>query len=195
MRTLRFPIVVALLALVVGCASPNPAPEPAPVAAEPQVAVTVALEPATLGAIENLHTQGGVFLASQPSAEDFRAAQQAGMRTVLDLRKPGEVTDFDEPTVVRELGLAYHNIGFKAPEELTDAVFDGALAVLRDSQARPVLMHCSSANRVGAIWIAYRVLDDGLSWEAALEEARTVGLRTDAFEARARAYVDAQRGL
>lgn len=186
MRQTRLASLIALLACAAACATPPS--EPVPVEHPPQAVATAALEPWTCGTIERLHTQGGVFLASQPAPEDFRDAKTGGVRTVIDLRRPGEVTDFDEPALVRELGLAYHNFGFKDPEQLTDAVFDGTLALLRDPQARPILMHCSSANRVGAVWLAHRVLDDGLGWEAALEEAHTVGLRTPAYEARARAY-------
>lgn len=193
MNSLRF-AGLALLAHATACSSPapNPEPAPAPAAHVPQAVVTQTLEPYTCGGIENLHTLGGVFLASQPAPDDFRDAKVGGVRTVIDLRLPGEVTDFDEPAVVRELGLAYHNFGFKAPESLTDEVFDGVRALLNDPEARPILMHCSSANRVGAVWLAHRVLDGGLAWEAALEEAHTVGLRTPAFEERAKAYVDAR---
>lgn len=191
---LRLPFALLLLAAACTSAAPNPEPAPAPPVHEPKAISTTALEPYTCGTIERLHTQGGVFLASQPAADDFRDAKAGGVRTVIDLREPGELTDFDEPAVVGALGLAYHNFGFKAPETLTDSVFDGARAVLNDPQARPILMHCASANRVGAIWLAHRVLDGGLTWEAALEEARTVGLRTPAYEERAKAYVDARQG-
>lgn len=192
MKTLRI-ASATLLALTGACSSPSPNPEPGPPVPLRDAVATPTLEPHTLGGIERLHTQGGVYLASQPAPDDFREAKSDGVRTVIDLRLPGEVTEFDEPALVRELGLAYHNFGFKTPESLSDEVFDGARAVLEDPQARPILMHCSSANRVGAVWLAHRVLDGGLTWEAALEEAHTVGLRTAAFEERARAYVDARR--
>jgi protein tyrosine phosphatase (PTP) superfamily phosphohydrolase (DUF442 family) len=54
---------------------------------------------------------------------------------------------------------------------------------------RPILLHCGSANRVGAVWLPYRVLDAGLAWDAALAEAKTIGLRTPALEAKAMDYV------
>lgn len=195
MRTPTPLLSVALLALACGCSSSDPepvaeaeaAPEPSP------VPVTEALEPFTCGEIPNLHMQGGVLLSGQPSADDLRAAAELGVRTVLDVRTAGEVTDFDEPALVEELGMQYRNFGFRSPEALTDEVFDGVRALLADPEAAPILFHCGSANRVGAVWLAHRVLDDGVAVEAAVEEAHAVGLRSAALEERALAYVEARR--
>lgn len=155
---------------------------------EHRAIVTDSLEPYECGSITRLHTYGGVFLASQPAPEDLRQAKDGGIHTVVNLRKPGEI-EWDEGAVVEDLGLEYHNIPFSGPEELTDEVFDRVREILNDETKRPVLLHCSSANRVGAIWLAHRVLDDGLVAEAAIEEARTVGLGSDAYEAKALDYV------
>ena len=54
----------------------------------------------------------------------------------------------------------------------------------------PTLLHCAVADRVGAIWYAYRRLDGHLSPEAAKREADTVGLRSPAYLDRAREYVE-----
>jgi hypothetical protein len=54
---------------------------------------------------------------------------------------------------------------------------------------RPLLFHCASANRVGANWIPYRMLDQGVTWEQAVDEARAMGLRTEAYVDLARDYV------
>jgi len=86
--------------------------------------------------------------------------------------------------------MAYETFGFQQQEELTDAVFDGARKALAPADGAPILLHCSSANRVGAIWLAHRVLDDGLPYGDALVEAETVGLKSSAFRDRAKAYID-----
>ena len=88
--------------------------------------------------------------------------------------------------------MAYANPGFQGPDQLTDTVLDESLALLRDAD-RPLLMHCASANRTGAVWLAHRVLDGGLSVDQALIEARTVGLRSPAYEARVLEYVTRHR--
>jgi len=146
------------------------------------------LEPYSCGSVKRLHTYGGIFLASQPEKEDFKQAKDGGVKTVINLRRKDELS-WDEEAAVKELGLEYHHVPFKAPEELTDEVFDRTRNLLRDSSKKPILLHCASANRVGAIWLVHRAVDDGLSFESAMEEARVVGLKMPAYEEKAKAYI------
>ncbi len=150
------------------------------------------LEPYECGSISRIHVFGDVFLAGQPAPEDFEHARDGGIRTVVNLRHEEEI-GFDERAVVESLGLNYINIPFKAPEELTDAVFDRMRELLNQAE-RPILVHCSSANRVGAVWIPWRVLDQGASLEEAVLEARTIGLRSPVYEQKARDYVASRLG-
>jgi protein tyrosine phosphatase (PTP) superfamily phosphohydrolase (DUF442 family) len=55
---------------------------------------------------------------------------------------------------------------------------------------RPLLFHCASANRVGALWLPYRVLDNGITYDAALAEAKQVGLRAPGMETKAKDYIE-----
>ena len=146
------------------------------------------LEAATLGSTRNVHSFGKNLLCGQPSVEDFAEAKRRGIKTVITLRQEGEI-DWDEGAVVKELGLSFHRFGFRAPDTLKDEIFDKARRVLADSKKKPLLLHCGSANRVGAIWVAHRVLDHGLSVEDALKEAKKVGLRTDAYREKAVDYI------
>ena len=145
------------------------------------------LEPATCGAVERLHTFEGVLLASQPDPEDFELLQRDGLATVVNQRLPEEI-EFDERALVEGLGMTYLEPSFRGVEQLTDDVLDESRAILRDAE-RPLLLHCASANRVGAVWLAHRMLDGGLTRDAALTEARRVGLRSPAYEARVLEYV------
>ncbi len=148
------------------------------------------LEPYQCGTIDRLHTYGGVFLASQPQPGDFQQAREGGVKTVINLRLPGEVKDFDEAQIVTDLGMQYHNPGFKDPDTLTDDVFDQVRRLLNDPQNKPILLHCSSANRVGTVWLAHRVLDGGVPYAHALAEAKAVGLKLPAYEQKAKDYID-----
>lgn len=190
--------LAALLALALAaCASEEPRPAPArpqTSASRPlhQAIATDRLEPHSCGSIQRLHTCGGIFLASQPAAADFQLAKDAGIKTVINLRKPDELVEFDEPKLVGELGLRYVSLPWNSADELTDAVFAEGRRLL-DEAERPILLHCHSGNRVGAIWLAWRALDGGLSYEDALAEARTVGLKAPPLEAKARDYIERQR--
>ncbi|MGI9013066.1 MAG: hypothetical protein ACR2GY_02325 [Phycisphaerales bacterium] len=154
--------------------------------------VTDTLEPYECGSITRLHTYQGVFLASQPAKEDFEQAKKGGVVTVINLRHADEIEDFDEKQVVDDLELAYHNPAWNGPEELTDAIFNEVRGLLKTAE-RPILLHCSSANRVGAVWLAYRVLDEGLDVEAAVAEAKILGMKSPAYEEMARDYVERMR--
>ena len=146
------------------------------------------LEVAKLGSTRNVHSFGKNLLCGQPTAEDFAEAKRRGIKTVITLRQHGEV-DWDEAATVKGLGLEFYRFGFRAPDTLKDETFDQARKVLADSRKKPVLLHCGSANRVGAIWAAHRVLDDGLSVEDALKEAKEVGLRSRAYRDKAVDYI------
>jgi len=156
MRTTTVALSLALLAAAAtGCSS-------VPSDDGHRAITTQALEPYECGTITKLHTLGGVFLASQPKPEDLEQAQKGGIKTVVNLRHEDELEDFDERAVVTGLGLTYVSLPWNGPDELTDAVFDEARHLLNAAE-RPLLLHCSSANRVGAVWIPWRVLDGGLS--------------------------------
>jgi uncharacterized protein (TIGR01244 family) len=190
-------ILILSILLPGGCetsSSPAPAESTAPVAdaaATEHLAITTeSLEPYECGSITRMHTLGGVFLASQPQPDDFAQAKKGGVRTVINLRHESEIRGFDEKQVVESEGMTYINLPWNGLDELTDDVFDRSRELLGSAE-RPILLHCASANRVGAVWLPYRVLDGGLSWDAALAEAKTVGLKSSAeYEAKAKAYIE-----
>jgi len=150
------------------------------------------LAPASVGQAPNVHQCGHVYFAAQPSADDLRDFKEAGVKTVINLRMPGENKAFDEQQVVeQELGLQYSNPGFDSAQTLDDGVFFRVRDLLKRKE--PVLVHCASANRVGAVWLAYRVLDDGVGYEQALAEAKQIGLKSEPLEERARRYIEAKQ--
>ena len=116
------------------------------------------------------------------------APKLGGVKTVINQRHASELEDFDERAVVGALGLAYYNPAWNGADELTDEILDETRELLRTVE-RPVLIHCSSANRTGATWFAFRVLDEGLSLEAGLDEAKLVGLRSPDYERIVRNYI------
>lgn len=147
------------------------------------------LQKKQLGDMQPVHALGDIYLAGQPTPEDLSLLKREGIKTVITLRKPEEVP-WDEAAAVTQQGMKFVQIPFQQPEELKPKVFDDVLKVLRDKKRGPTMLHCGSANRVGAIWYAYRVLDGKLTPEAALEEAKIVGLRTQGYLDQAQVYVE-----
>lgn len=158
----------------------------------PLQAADTPLKSDQLGATNNVHTCGNVYLCGQPSAADLKLAKSKGIKTVLSLRTNGEI-DWDEAAAAQQLGLKFECVPFRGPETLTDEVFDKTRDILKQSAKAQegVIVHCGSANRVGAIWLVHRVLDDHIPLAAAQQEAKQVGLRTAEYETRAIEYIQA----
>lgn len=186
----RFGPAILLILLLSGCTSTE---SRQPVVETDAVAEAVAsVESATIGSIPNLTRSGDLYLAGQPTPGDLPLLKEAGITTVISLRHPEELAGFDEGAAVRELGLTYAPLPWNGPDELTDDVFDEARALLREIDS-PALLHCGSANRVGAVWLPFRVLDEGVDVEQAVAEAKQIGMRTPGYETAARDYIARNR--
>ncbi len=147
------------------------------------------VEATTLGDTNNVHRVGSLFLSGQFTSADIEAIKEANIRRVITLRKPEELK-WDEKAAIEAAGLHWFEFPFREPAELSDEVFDQARKLLRESNETPTLLHCATANRVGGVWLAYRVLDQQVNWDSALAEANAIGLKNDGYIARAKEYVE-----
>lgn len=132
----------------------------------------------------------GVATAGQPDAEHLRNLAEAGYKTIIDLRAVGEDRGLDEEETVREAGMKYVNtpVGHETVEEET---FERFRELMTDPSRRPALVHCSSANRVGALLIPYLFLDEKKSREEAVEIGEEVGLSSEELKRSALRYAEA----
>ncbi|MBX2852540.1 MAG: protein tyrosine phosphatase family protein [Phycisphaeraceae bacterium] len=167
-HTAFLPLLLAVLVLG-GCVSTTHPSPPASV------------EPTTCGNIKNMHRVGGLYLAGAPTPGDYPLIKELGIKTVLSIRHDKETPGLDAAALVEAQGMAYVHLPWSGAAELTDDKLDAMRQVLRDAE-RPMLFHCGSANRVGAGWLAYRVLDEGVELDTALAETKTFGLRTASYE-------------
>ncbi len=129
----------------------------------------------------------------QPRPEHFAKLKADGVKAVLNLRQPSEHRADEEKQAVEAAGLKYYNIpvNYQNP---SSADFDQLLKITDDPANRPMFIHCTAAIRVGAFWMIRRVLRDGVSTDAALAEARKVGLRESPhLEQFVRAYLESHR--
>jgi uncharacterized protein (TIGR01244 family) len=116
----------------------------------------------------------GISSAGQPDEAALGVFAEQGYSTVIDLRTAGENRGIDESGVVQELGMEYIHFPIAGTEAVN---FENArkLDQLIGDADGPVLIHCGSANRVGALLALRRSLegaDDG----AAIEYGREGGL-------------------
>jgi uncharacterized protein (TIGR01244 family) len=118
------------------------------------------------------------------------ALKKDGFKSVINLRMASEPGANIEQNQARakELGLVYVHIPFSAGSP-DPKVIDRFLAAIENKANQPVFIHCASAQRVGAVWLAKRVLQDGYSIQKATEEARAIGLSNPGLEKFALQYI------
>jgi protein tyrosine phosphatase (PTP) superfamily phosphohydrolase (DUF442 family) len=129
----------------------------------------------------------------QPRPEHFAALKADGVKAVLNLRAPGEHRADEEQQAAKAAGLAYFNIPVIYTAPTVESV-DEFLRLTDDPANRPMFIHCTAAIRVGGYWLIRRVLRDNWTWDAALAEARKIGLvQAPHLEEFARHYIDSKR--
>jgi uncharacterized protein (TIGR01244 family) len=127
----------------------------------------------------------GIISSAEPSAEQLGALAEAGFTTVVDLRTEAEMS-FDEREIVESLGMTYHSIPVGSASAVTKEAalqLDGYLA----AATGPVLVHCATSNRVGALF-AVREHLAGADAEAAIDKGKKAGLTS--LEDRVREVID-----
>ncbi|MDA8564295.1 sulfur transferase domain-containing protein [Mariniblastus sp.] len=143
---------------------------------------------ASLGDAKNVHRLENLFFSGQFSADDLQEIKAAKVDRIITLRTDGEL-DWDERAAVEDAGLEFEQVPVAGADGLTDEAIDKVRGLLKD-KSKPTLLHCGSANRVGGVWLTWRVLDEGVDVETAIEEAKTIGLRSPAIQKKALGYIE-----
>jgi uncharacterized protein (TIGR01244 family) len=130
--------------------------------------------------------------ATDPSA--MIALRQEGFVSVINLRLPTEQGANVEASraAATAAGLKYIHLPFNAASPDPKAV-ESFLAAVADKSNQPVFIHCGSANRVGAMWMIKRALQDGWSVDRARAEGEAVGLSSPQLAAFAAEYIASRR--
>lgn len=127
-----------------------------------------------LPGVENFAKLDGVlWRGAQPTAEGFRALEQAGARTIVSFRH-----DHDDLPLMKGTKLRYLRIPSRAwrAREKDIAAF---LKVLEDPANHPVYIHCAQGrDRTGYNAAAYRIVVQGWTAEAALKEMHAFRFNT-----------------
>jgi uncharacterized protein (TIGR01244 family) len=126
----------------------------------------------------------GLVAAGRPSPEAVASLKARGFRTVIDLRTPSEPGFAEERAAVEAQGLRYVSVPV-AGSSFSGTNVDAVKAALDQATDGPVLLHCASSNRVGAVWAVLKARE-GMPVEQALEEGKRVGLTSPALAEAAR---------
>jgi protein tyrosine phosphatase (PTP) superfamily phosphohydrolase (DUF442 family) len=116
----------------------------------------------------------GVTAAGQPDEVGLKVFADKGYAAVIDLRSDSEDRGLDEPSVVEGLGMDYISL----PVAGDGITFENAreLDRLIKSYNEPVLVHCASSNRVGAL-LALSAFEETGDAALALEKGKAGGLK------------------
>lgn len=171
--------VILVVPVVNACAS-----APAAGAAEPTTYNAPAEPaPATAGGIEATDVQSAllpngreplpsVITGGAPSEQQLQAAQSAGFRTVISLLPETE----PEAAQVQALGMKFVSIPVAGPADLTEDNARKLGQAMDSAEAKPLLLHCASGNRAGALLALKAFYVDHASKEQALELGESAGL-------------------
>jgi len=140
-----------------------------------------AVDPASIPDYRLLHP--GLATAGQPAPQVLAKLEDMGFRTVVNLRTDKE-GGAEERAVVESQGLRYVWVPI-TPDSFSLADVEAVEKVLRDPSSGPVLLHCASSNRVGAVWAVIQARE-GKPLDEALAAGREAGLRSPQLEAAVR---------
>jgi protein tyrosine/serine phosphatase len=149
-------------------------------------AVTFAACLASLAAVASAQVAGvhnflkvndQVYRGAQPSDLGFKNLAGLGVKTVIDLREIGEHSQTEEESWVKLDGMHYISIPMKGLSAPTDSEVTKVLAIMNDSTAWPVFIHCRrGSDRTGTVVACYRISHDHWQNRKALHEARQMGM-------------------
>lgn len=118
----------------------------------------------------------GILTGGQPTQAQLKMAKEKGFKTIVNLRMIGENRDWDEAKLVESLGMKYVSVPIAGAMGLTSANSQAVIAALQDAGEYPVMVHCASGNRVGAIFALDANTSGKLSKDDALAVGRKAGL-------------------
>ena len=117
-----------------------------------------------------------VYRGAQPTPQGFSNLNKLGIKVVVDLREPGDRSAF-ENKVVTAAGMKYISVPMYGMATPSNESVRKVLALLEDTSAGPVFVHCKrGADRTGGVIACYRIEHDGWKNDKALVEARSMGM-------------------
>lgn len=159
-------IILLLITVVVFAAAPN--------AQDHGGDSIVLMQPGDFKAGKTIPSNARFVASGQPDEAMLQTIAEAGFSAVVDLRAADEERGFDEAKAIERLGMEYVLLPIASADDIT---FDKAAVldqILADNEG-PVLIHCGSGNRVGALY-ALREKLYGASNDDALAVGKAAGM-------------------
>lgn len=110
-----------------------------------------------------------LYRAEQPRTKDMVALQKFGIKTILNLRLLK-----DDKYEARETTMALRHVSVNTLKMSYDEILE-AIKVI-DNSEKPILIHClHGSDRTGTVVAAYRIVKQGWTKEAAINEFKLGG--------------------
>lgn len=118
----------------------------------------------------------GVLTGGQPTPEQLEAIAAAGYKTIVNLRPADEEGSWDEAPAAGELGLEYIALPIAGGDDLDVEDARELEELLTNDDLQPMVIHCASGNRVGALFAMHAFHMRRASAEEALQVGRDAGM-------------------
>lgn len=119
--------------------------------------------------------EDGILTGGQPTRTDFDRAKSDGYKTIINLRGNGEDRVEEQAKTLPEMGFTYIHLPIDGAGDITVANAR-AFARALETAEKPVMVHCGSGNRVGALAAMKAFHVDGKSADEALQIGRDWGM-------------------
>jgi uncharacterized protein (TIGR01244 family) len=140
------------------------------------------------------HVDATVACAGATDPEVIPALAARGYKSIINLRLATEngalIEESKTAAEAARMTFIHLPLNGRDPDM---KVADSFIMAVTDPANQPVYINCGSANRVGALWLAKRVLVDKWDDAKALEEAKFIGLSSPVLEKFALDYIAARR--
>ena len=128
----------------------------------------------------------GLMTGGCPSDADLIRLKQAGFKTALDLRPSSEWNGEDFAGRVERAGLVFLQLPVSGLDTVDDEQIRQFWAYWNDASLKPMLVHCASGNRVGALLALSAYQHGQLDAEQAIQKGQAAGLKASEPVVRAR---------
>lgn len=129
---------------------------------------------------------GPTLVSGQPTEETLKDLAAKGITAVVSLRSAREMADrqnvpFDEPAVVRKLGMEYIHIPLSGDATYQTRALDRFAQAMKKHEGK-LLVHCTVGFRASTMWVAYQTREGGLTFEDALAQGEAMALGRENLE-------------
>lgn len=122
-------------------------------------------------------------ISGQPNKSTIDKIKDQKFDMIIDIRNPGEHTEFNEGDYAKEKGIAYYNVPFfDKDKKISKKNIENITKLVQKNQDKKVFIHCSSGNRVSGWLLVHLTQDHGMEMSKALEVTTKTGLTKEDFK-------------